>query len=101
MYKKLFFFVLLTVLSLGISLRPADAQVPPGHVEKKGMYLDIRSLGRQIADEVAEFGNLVPADELTPVPFLPVVPQIQFRGGNVQTNDANLDNIQIFPGFRP
>ena len=90
----------LTFVGLGISISLADAQAPKGIVEKKGVPFDIRSLGRQIGDEVAEFGNLAPSDESSPVPSLPVVPQIQFRGDNVQVNDASLDNIQIIPGFR-
>jgi hypothetical protein len=101
MKKSTFFFLFSTFVALGISFALADAQVPQGHVEKRGVYIDIRSLGRQIGDEVAEFGNTVPGEELSSVPFLPVVPQIQFRGGNVQVNDPSLDNIQIFSGFRP
>ncbi len=101
MKKRLFFFLLSTLVGLGISVSLADAQAPQGFVMKKGVPLDIRSLGRQLGDEVAKFGNLASSHESIPVPSLPVVPQIQFRGGNVQGNDASLDNIQIFSGTRP
>jgi hypothetical protein len=91
----------LTFVGLDASLSLAEAQAAQGQVYKKGVPLDIRSLGRQLGDEVAKYGNLASTNELSPVPSLPVVPQIQFRGGNIQANDPNLDTIQIFPGFRP
>jgi hypothetical protein len=99
--KGAILFLLVTIIGLSITLSFRDAQAAQGQVKKKGVLLDIRSLGRQIGDEVAAFGNLAVGNELSPVPSLPVVPQIQFRGGNVQGNDADLDNIQIFTGFRP
>ena len=74
---------------------------PPGLVKKDRFDLDIRSAGRQFTEEVASRGNVVTADEISPVPGGDVVPQIQFRGANVQVNDASLDNIQTFPNFRP
>ena len=83
------------------SLAQAADQPPRGHVNKNGIDLDVRSLGRQIADEVAATGNAVLPDEVSPVPGGPVVPQVKLRRGNVQTNDGSLDNIQIFPGTRP
>ncbi len=72
-----------------------------GHIKKNGIDVDVRSLGRQIADEVQQVGTLVPADDPSAVPGQSVVRQIQTRRGNVQVNDPGLDNIQIFPGFRP
>src|SRR3989442_1064457 len=74
---------------------------PPGQVKKHGLDVDVRSLGRQLADELAVSGNTVPLDEVSPVPGGSVVPQIQLRGANVQANDGGLDNIQTFAGFRP
>jgi hypothetical protein len=59
------------------------------------------SRGEAIADEVAAFGSAVVSDEVSPVPGVPVVPQIQLRIGNLQVNDPGLDNIQTFSGFRP
>jgi hypothetical protein len=70
-------------------------------INKAGIEVDERSNGRMIADEVLSSGNVVLADTLTPVPQLFSAPQIQLRGGNVQVNDPALDNIQVFPGFRP
>lgn len=70
-------------------------------VNKNGIDLDLRSHGRQLADEVAANGALVTDEEVSPVPGETVVPQVQLRGGNVQVNDPGLDNIQIFAGTRP
>lgn len=79
----------------------AMAQEQPGVVMKKGLPLDIRSQGKQIADDVARNGSLVTLDAATPVPGVDLVPQVQFRRGNVQTNDPALDNIQDFPTITP
>ncbi len=70
-------------------------------INKAGIEIDERSNGRMIADEALSSGNVVLEDTLTPVPQLFSAPRIQLRGGNVQVNDPGLDNIQIFPGFRP
>jgi hypothetical protein len=70
-------------------------------VKKKGVDLDIRSSGRMIADEVAQFGAQVVNDEVSPAPGVTVVSQVQLRGDNVQTNDPGLDNIQTLPNTRP
>ncbi|HLQ22036.1 MAG TPA: sialidase family protein [Gemmatimonadales bacterium] len=93
---------LLVLLPAASSLR-ADSEdgPPPGHVRKKGIDVDLRSLGRQVADDVAEHGTQVSADVTSPLPGVDVVSQIQLRGQNVQANDGALDNIQIFAGFRP
>src|SRR5437764_15462342 len=63
----------------GLLSQNANAQVT-----KHGVTIDIRSQGRQIADEVATSGGSIPAGELSPEPGVEVVPQIQLRGGNVQ-----------------
>lgn len=68
----------------------------PGHVRKHGLDLDLRSFARQVADEVAEFGNAAPVVAVSPIPGQSVVPQVQFRGGNVQASDASLDSMQNF-----
>ena len=80
----------------------SNSENAPGVIKKNGLDVDIRSLGRQIAEEVAALGNRV-ADEISPSSPAGgnIVPQIQFRGGNIQVNDPSLDNIQVFPGFRP
>ena len=78
---------------------PAFA-APPGHVTKHGVDLDIRSMGRQIADDVAQLGNTLLLEAVSPVLDTFDVPQIQLRGTNVQVNDGALDNIQEFTGFR-
>jgi hypothetical protein len=79
----------------------SDDQPPAGHARKNGIDLDVRSAGRQLADQIAESGIQVLEDEVGPVPGLDIVRQVQLRGPNVQVNDAARDNIQIFPGFRP
>src|SRR6185503_15140067 len=87
------------VVALSLTLAGQD---PEGHaygiVKKNGLDLDLRSLGRQLADDLAS-GLAVADDEATPVPGLGVVPQIQLRGPNVQVNAASLANIQTFPAF--
>ena len=93
--------MVMTVWLGSASAFQSNAQNAPGIVKKNGFDLDTRSAGRQMADEIATLGNAVPADEISPVPGQDVVPQIHLRGGNVQVNDGNLDNIQIFAGFRP
>jgi len=103
--KVLFILVILGVVAaLGIppvSRTQSNDEPARGHVRKRGVDLDVRSLGRQIADDLTENGNLVALDETSPVPGQSVPPQIKLRGENVQTNDGGLDNIQTFPLFRP
>jgi hypothetical protein len=73
-------------------------------VKKNSLTLDIRSLGRGIADDVAANGAKANDDQTSPVPGVTVVPQVQLRGPNVQVNDPSLDNIQAFtvtPPTRP
>src|SRR5713101_8972124 len=92
----------LTCLAVLVSVPPAVAQEGPplGFVNKLGQDIDIRSGGRILADELSA-GNVILPDLATPVPGVPAVPQIQFRGGNVQVNDPAQDYIQIFTGARP
>jgi hypothetical protein len=103
--KVLFILVILGVVAaLGvppISWSQSNDGPARGHVRKGGVDLDLRSLGRQMADDLTENGNLVALDATSPVPGQSVPPQIQLRGENVQTNDGGLDNIQTFPLFRP
>lgn len=79
----------------------AFAEQPSWVVNKKGVDFDIRSAGRQQADEFMASGGQMLFDESTPVPGVDLAPQVQFRGGNVQSNDGTLDNIQVFNLFRP
>jgi hypothetical protein len=73
----------------------------PTTVNKNGFEIDERSIGKVLADETLRAGAVILADHPLPVLGFPTFPQIQLRGGNVQTNDPALDNVQIFPGFRP
>lgn len=99
--------ILITLVVVGVVATPPVSRTQSndgparGHVRKRGVDLDLRSLGRQMADDLTENGNLVALGETSPVPGISLVPQIQFRGGNVQANDGSLDNIQTFAGFRP
>ena len=103
--KVLFILVILGVVAaLGvtpISWSQSNDGPARGHVRKGGVDLDLRSLGRQMADDLTENGNRIALDATSPVPGQSVPPQIQLRGENVQTNDGGLDNIQTFPLFRP
>src|SRR5579864_240922 len=83
-----------------ISTAVAQQGPPLGFVTKLGEDVDVRSGSRVLADDLAANGVLLP--ELnTPVVGVPAVPQIQFRGGNVQVNNPDNDSVQIFSGFRP
>jgi len=90
------------VLALVLFLMVPAIWAQNGTIVKNGLPLDIRSHGRQIADEVAKSGPFVAVDPNTPVPGVSLIPPLQIRGGGgVQTNNPFLDNIQIFSGFRP
>lgn len=78
----------------------ASAQVTPTAVTKLGYEIELRSDSKIFADEINSAGKAIPLDEPSTPFALPSIPQIQFRGGNLQTNDPLLDNIQMFPGFR-
>lgn len=88
-------------LSATTLVHPLVAQGPSlGFVTKLGIDVDVRSGGRILADELASNPVILP-DLAGPVSGGSVVPQIQFRGGNVQVNVPSTDYIQIFTGFRP
>src|SRR2546422_3453010 len=82
------------------AVRAQGEAAPRAHVTKNGVDVDLRSLGRQVADALAESGTLVGFGEVSPDPSETVVPQVQLRGVNAQSNDGSLDNVQVFPGFR-
>ena len=95
--------LLVAALACGGLWSAAQAQgeaAPRAHVTKNGVDVDLRSLGRQVADALAESGTLVGFGEVSPDPGETVVPQVQLRGVNAQSNDGSLDNLQVFPGFR-
>lgn len=90
--------VLLAVTASSIRLH---AQVVPTTVVKNGLDIDLRSDARIFRDEIKASGGVISVlDEPSATPGLPVVPSIQFRGGNLQVNNPALDTIQQFPGFR-
>ena len=104
-HTRVFAFALaVTMLAAVLAVRgheDDDVQPGPSIVNKNGFEIDERSVGRILADETLASGNVILADTLTPVPGLAPAPQILLRGGNTQVNDGALDNIQIFPLFRP
>jgi hypothetical protein len=79
----------------------AVAQAPTSVVTKLGVEIDVRSGSRVLLDNLNASGFLLPPDDTSSQPGGSTVPQIQFRGGNVQVNDPNQSYIQIFPHFRP
>lgn len=94
-------FWLTFVFNASTAVHPLFAQGPPlGFVTKLGVDVDIRSGARILQDELASNPVVLP-DLAGPVSGGSVVPQIQFRGGNVQVNVPSTDYIQIFTGFRP
>lgn len=88
---------LLALTSLGAA---AKAQVTPTTIVKLGYEIELRSDSKIFADDMNSAGKMILPDEPTTPLGLPAVPQIHFRGINVQANDPSLDNIQLFPGFR-
>src|SRR5262245_40166586 len=93
----------LAILASAAALAPvARAQQDDllGFVSKLGIDMDVRSGGRILADDLAS-GRIILPDIDSPVAGTSVVPQIQFRGGNVQANSTSEDYVQIFTGFRP
>ena len=78
----------------------AQSGTGTGFVEKLGLDMDVRSGGRILQDELRA-SRVILQDLAAPVSGGSTVPQVQRRGGNVQASSPALDNIQIFPGFRP
>jgi hypothetical protein len=72
-----------------------------GFVTKLGQDMDVRSGARVLADDLAASNRIILPDLDGPVSGTSTVPQIQFRGGNLQANSASEDHVQIFTGFRP
>jgi hypothetical protein len=103
--KNVFALGLAAALALGVivvrSQDDDDTGPGPTTINKNGFEIDERSVGRIVADETLASGDLVQLDDVTAVPGPLALPQIQRRGGNVQVNDPSLDNIQVFPLFRP
>ena len=73
----------------------------PNLVYKNGPDIDLLSNPSMPPDEVTANGALVLPDNGSVVPGQVLGAQIQLRGPNTQINDPNLDNISVFPGFRP
>src|SRR2546422_1150419 len=74
--------LLVAALACGGLWSAAQAQgeaAPRAHVTKNGVDVDLRSLGRQVADALAESGTLVGFGEVSPDPGETVVPQVQLR----------------------
>jgi hypothetical protein len=76
--------------------------ISPTVVVKNGYDMDMRSDSRILRDEYTANGGVIPIETEPSPPFVdgrhlrrPV------RNPNVQVNDPALDNVQIFPGFRP
>jgi|KBSMisStandDraft_5_1062788.scaffolds.fasta_scaffold24751_3 hypothetical protein len=90
------------VLAIGFVRADQDDEDGPGPtaVNKNGYEVEERSTNRLPIDPATLFDS-VSLTEASPVPGLLPAPQVQMRGINDQANDAALDNIQIFPRFRP
>jgi hypothetical protein len=94
--------VVLSVVSAPRILAQEEGDEPgPTAINKAGVEVDLRSVGRMTADAMISSGNVLLANEATPVPGQAVAPSIHTKGTNVQVNDPALDNIQVFNLFRP
>jgi BNR/Asp-box repeat. len=87
--------------SLSAVAQRSDEGPPPGQIQKNGIDIDVRSLGKQISDGLQQSGTLTSRGSQGPESAGSVVPQIRRRGGNLQVNDPDLDNIQILSNFLP
>jgi hypothetical protein len=92
---------LVFVLFFASSPGAQDDGQAPGHINKNGIDVDVRSLGKQISDAVQQAGTLAGGGDTSPVPGGSSAAQIQTRRGNVQVNDPGLDNIQILSDLFP
>lgn len=99
-FLPIFRFSLAVLSAVTVFSIAASAQTTPTTIVKNGFEIELRSDSKIFADEFSAAGRVITLDEPSATPGLPVVPQIQFRGGNVQTNDPALDFFQSFPGFR-
>lgn len=79
------------------------AERPSWLVNKKGFEMDLRSSGRQLADDILAGTNQMVVEPAEPgtAPALTSSAPADFRGGNVLVNDGALQNIQVLPGQRP
>src|SRR5262245_409909 len=102
--KMLVLFLSASVtMAIGLIRAADDDEDGPGPttVNKNGFEVDERSIGRVTADDTLSSGGVIISDQSSPAQSPNTFPQLQLRAGNVQVNDAGLDNIQIFPLFRP
>jgi hypothetical protein len=93
--------VAIVAILLGSDVVRVQSSDDPVTISKHGIDIEIESEGRIFGLEAIQSDNVVLPDNAGPVPGLPLPPQVQLRGPNTQVNDPNLDNIQVFPGFRP
>jgi hypothetical protein len=93
------FWLGLVLLAIGVS--SLGFAQNPNLVYKNGPDIDLLSNPNMPANEVAANSMLVLPDIGGVVPGQALGAQIQLRGPNTQINDPGLDNIQVFPGFRP
>lgn len=100
----LFLMVLVVAGALAMTLRVTGG--PRNNtfltaVSKNGEDLELRSAGKMLADEVLSGQVVFTPDEPTTQNTSLDTGEPSLVGPNVQVNDPALDNIQIFPGFRP
>ena len=78
----------------------AQDDSPASAVNKLGVDLDARSDMAILLDEILA-GTVILPDLTSPVTSLDVVPEIQFRGDNVQANVPSGDYVQQFQVSAP
>ena len=101
MARPLAFFTIAVLSVFAVApLVSAQDGAPTTVVNKLGIDQDVRSGMKVLMDEILA-GNLILPDVSSPGTSLDVVPQIQFRGNNVQANAPSGDYVQQFTGFRP
>src|SRR5947207_734533 len=91
----------ISCISIVVIMAATLAAQDPRSVESKlGSESDLHP-GSIILGDGAATGSVLLPELAVGVTGGPVVPQIQLRGGNIQTNDPAGEVIQIFSGFRP
>lgn len=96
----------LCVGALGSSAAEEAAEQPGWVIEKNGVEVDMRSFGRQMADDMLANDGLISADAIelkAPRPTFDLTPPAarHHRRGNVQANDGTRDFVQTIDPFRP
>jgi len=83
-----------------VAIADDEDALPEGIMRKLGVEFDLRSMTRQLADELLTIPGVVLSADAVPGASVLTAHKVHLKGDNIQVNDALLDYIQTFPGFR-